>query len=197
MNIRKACLIILFLAVSICNPCLNVNMVGAQSTALEPVTIQLRWFHQFQFAGYYAAIEKGFYAEEGLRVSLREFEPGKDRIAPVLEGKAQYGVGDPSLLKLRLLGQPLVVLAQIFQHSPSVLITRRESGVFSPEELAGHDYTRSTAFERGFVIEGLTTYYGDYWDCSTCDNSKEPTEAQNKKLIKFLSEPEYRARFTS
>ena len=137
MNIRKACLIVLFLAVSICNPCLNANMVGAQSTVLEPVTIQLRWFHQFQFAGYYAAIEKGFYAEEGLRVSLREFEPGKDRIAPVLEGKAQYGVGDPSLLKLRMQGQPLVVLAQIFQHSPSVLITRRESGVFSPEELAG------------------------------------------------------------
>ncbi|MGB5422605.1 MAG: ABC transporter substrate-binding protein, partial [Desulfobacterales bacterium] len=112
-------------------------MVGAQSTVLEPVTIQLRWFHQFQFAGYYAAIEKGFYAEEGLRVSLREFEPGKDRIAPVLEGKAQYGVGDPSLLKLRMQGQPLVVLAQIFQHSPSVLMTRRESGVFSPEELVG------------------------------------------------------------
>ena len=137
MNVRKACLIVLFLAVSICNPCLNANMVGAQSTVLEPVTIQLRWFHQFQFAGYYAAIEKGFYAEEGLRVSLREFEPGKDRIAPVLEGKAQYGVGDPSLLKLRMQGQPLVVLAQIFQHSPSVLITRRESGVFSPEELVG------------------------------------------------------------
>jgi len=43
---------------------------------LEPVAIQLRWYHQFQFADYYAAVEKGFYADEGLEVSLREFEPG-------------------------------------------------------------------------------------------------------------------------
>jgi two-component system sensor histidine kinase EvgS len=116
---------------------LNVGAVCAQKASPEPVTLQLRWFHQFQFAGYYAAIEKGFYAEEGLQVSLREFEPGKDRIAPVLEGKAQYGVGDPALLRLRFQGKPVVVLAQIFQHSPSVLITLRESGILSPDELDG------------------------------------------------------------
>ncbi len=113
----------------------NVDVVCAQKSALGPVTIQLRWFHQFQFAGYYAAIEKGFYAEEGLQVSLREFEPGKDRIAPILEGKAQYGVGGPSLLKIRTEGHPVVVLAQIFQHSPGVLVTLKESGIFSPYEL--------------------------------------------------------------
>ena len=114
-----------------------VVVACAQSPALEPVTIQLRWFHQFQFAGYYAAIEKGFYAEEGLEVSLREFEPGKGRSASVLEGKAQYGVGDPSLLKLRMGGKPVVVLAQIFQHSPQVLIARRDSGIYEPPDLVG------------------------------------------------------------
>ena len=113
----------------------NVEVVCAQKSALEQVTIQLRGFHQFQFAGHYAAIEKGFYADEGLQVSLREFEPGKDRIAPILEGKAQYGVGGPSLLKIRTEGHPVVVLAQIFQHSPSVLIALKESGIFSPYEL--------------------------------------------------------------
>ena len=135
MNILHKPLTIAFLAVFIFISGLNVDFVGAQNTALEPVTIQLRWFHQFQFAGYYAAIEKGFYADEGLQVSLREFEPGKDRIAPILEGKAQYGVGDPAILKLRAQGKPVVVLAQIFQHSPSVLITLKESGIFSPYEL--------------------------------------------------------------
>ena len=50
----------------------------AAMPALEPVTIQLRWSHQFQFAGYYAALEKGFYAEEGLDVILREAGPGQD-----------------------------------------------------------------------------------------------------------------------
>jgi len=111
--------------------------VWATQPHLEPVTIQLRWFHQFQFAGYYAAIEQGFYAEEGLQVSLREFEPGINRIVPVLEGKAQYGVGDPALLNLRNQGKPVVVLSQIFQHSHTVLIARRESAIFSADELVG------------------------------------------------------------
>ena len=115
----------------------NVEVVCAQKSAVEPVTIQLRWFHQFQFAGYYAAIEKGFYAEEGLQVSLREFEPGKDRVAPVLGGKAQYGVGGSPVLKMRAEGQPLVLLAQIFQHSAAVLVTKRDSGILSPHELVG------------------------------------------------------------
>ena len=105
--------------------------------ALEPVAIQLRWHHQFQFAGYYAAVEKGFYADEGLEVSLREFEPGMNRIAPVLDGRAQYGIADSSLLKLRQQGSPVVVLAQIFQHSPEVLIARRDSGIYEPDDLVG------------------------------------------------------------
>jgi ABC-type amino acid transport substrate-binding protein/ABC-type nitrate/sulfonate/bicarbonate transport system substrate-binding protein len=116
---------------------LSVFPALAAQSALEPVTIQLRWFHQFQFAGYYAAIEKGFYADEGLQVSLRPFQPGQDRIAPVLKGNAQYGVGDPGLLALRDQGKLVVVLAQIFQHSPAVLISRRESGIFSADELVG------------------------------------------------------------
>jgi two-component system sensor histidine kinase EvgS len=103
----------------------------------EPVTIQLRWHHQFQFAGFYAAIENGYYADEGLQVSLREFEPGKDRIAPVLDGRAHYGVGDPSLLLLRARGKPVVVLAQIFQHNPGVLITLRRSDILSADQLIG------------------------------------------------------------
>jgi ABC-type nitrate/sulfonate/bicarbonate transport system substrate-binding protein len=54
-----------------------------------------------------------------------------------LEGRAQYGVGDIGILKLHSQGKPVVVLAQIFQHSPSILMTKRESNIFSPYELAG------------------------------------------------------------
>ncbi len=110
---------------------------AAQPPKFEPVTIQLRWSHQFQFAGYYAALEKGYYADEGLDVTLAEAAAGKDRIKPVLDGQAQYGIGDAGILKLRSDGLPLVVLAQIFQHSPNILITRRDSNIFGPYELAG------------------------------------------------------------
>ncbi|HDY86762.1 MAG TPA: transporter substrate-binding domain-containing protein, partial [bacterium] len=102
---------------------------------LELVTLQLRWFHQFQFAGYYAAKEKGFYAEEGLNVEFRVLDTSKDHIQSVLDGDADYGVADFGLLVERMRGKPVVLLKQIYQHSPLILMTLKESGITRPHEL--------------------------------------------------------------
>ena len=90
--------------------------------SLEQVTLQLKWQHQFQFAGYYAAISQGYYREVGMDVSLRESQPDEDPVQYVLEGKAQFGVGTSELILLHHFNQPVVVLAVIFQHSPLALI---------------------------------------------------------------------------
>ncbi len=103
----------------------------------ETVTVQLKWKHQFQFAGYYAAKARGFYAREGLDVTLRERDAGKNAVEEVLSGAAQYGVDDVSLLFFRLEGKPVVLLAQVFQHSPMVLLAKRDSGIVSPYEMVG------------------------------------------------------------
>ena len=105
--------------------------------ALDTVTLQLKWSHAFQFAGYYAAKEKGYYHEAGLDVVIQEASPGDDPLKKVLGGKAQYGVGNSSLLLARNSGQPVVVLAAIFQHSPVVLIARRHGPVQAIHDLAG------------------------------------------------------------
>ena len=97
------------------------NPLRAQ--ALEEVTLQLKWTHAFQFAGYYVALEKGFYKEAGLDVTILEATPGIDPIEKVLNGDAHFGVGTSSLLLSRQDGKPLKVLSVIFQHSPQVLIT--------------------------------------------------------------------------
>jgi len=91
----------------------------------EHVTLQLKWQHQFQFAGYYAAQDKGYYRDAGLDVTLREAQPGIDPVQAVVDGKAQYGIGSSGLLMRRAAGQPVVVLASIFQHSPNALAVRR------------------------------------------------------------------------
>ncbi|WP_338767219.1 PAS domain S-box protein [Massilia sp. METH4] len=93
--------------------------------ALERVTVQLKWHHQFQFAGYYAAQDKGYYRDEGLEVTLQEGRPDTDPVQAVLAGRAQYGVGGSNLLLHRAAGKPVVVLASIFQHSAAALFTRR------------------------------------------------------------------------
>lgn len=51
---------------------------GISTASLEKVSLQLVWKHQFEFAGFYAAIEKGFYRSQGLEVELREYEHGVD-----------------------------------------------------------------------------------------------------------------------
>lgn len=106
-------------------------------TYAETVTLQLKWTHQFQFAGYYAAIEKGFYREEGLDVILKEGYPGINLVQEVVTGHATFGVDNTSLLVERDKGAPIKVIAAIFQHSPQVLISRKDSGIVSPHDLKG------------------------------------------------------------
>lgn len=110
------------------------------AVAAERVTLQLKWTHAFQFAGYYAALEKGYYREAGLEVEIVPAKPGLDVVQTVLSGKAQYGVGTSSLLLAHHAGQPVVVLGVIFQHSPLVLVVRApeaQRGLQGVHDLAG------------------------------------------------------------
>jgi PAS domain S-box-containing protein len=95
--------------------------------AAEKVTIQLKWLHQFQFAGYYAAQDQGYYRDAGLDVTLLEARPGTDPLQTVMQGQAQYGVGNTTLLLARGIGQPVVVLASVFQHSGATLLRRLDA----------------------------------------------------------------------
>ncbi len=113
---------------------LSGGQAGAQG---ERVVLQLKWQHQFQFAGYYAAVANGYYRDAGLEVELREAVPGKDPVEEVLSGRAHFGVGTSELVLLRAQGKPVVVLAAIYQHSPLVLLARAEGGVGSLPDL--HD----------------------------------------------------------
>ncbi|MFZ6863859.1 diguanylate cyclase domain-containing protein [Undibacterium sp. Ji67W] len=105
--------------------------------ALEKVNLQLKWTHEFQFAGYYAAKEKGYYDQVGLDVNIREADPSLDVNEEVVSGRAQYGVGTSSLILERKAGKPLVVLAVIFQHSPQIILLRNGSTAQSVHDIKG------------------------------------------------------------
>jgi ABC-type nitrate/sulfonate/bicarbonate transport system substrate-binding protein len=107
----------------------------AHEENLEKVNLQLRWFHQFQFAGYYAAKEKGFYKDAGLEVNIIEGGTDTDVMNEVISNKAEYGVQTPSIIVDRMSGSPVVVLAAIFQHSPVALIVNRANEIDAPSQL--------------------------------------------------------------
>jgi diguanylate cyclase (GGDEF)-like protein len=117
--------------------CTATHALPASDSELQQIDFQLRWKHQFQFAGYYAAIAQGYYREEGLEVRLHQGAPGVTPVEEVLAGRAQYGESNSELLFERLNGQPLVALAAIFQHSPSVLLARADAGVRTVHDLQG------------------------------------------------------------
>ncbi|MBI1754102.1 MAG: ABC transporter substrate-binding protein [Acidobacteria bacterium] len=101
------------------------------------MTLQLKWAHQFQFAGYYVAQARGYYAEAGLEVALREAGPGRLPLKVVEGGQAEFGVSDMEVFQAYQEGRPLVSLGVVFQHSPSVIISLRKSGILRPADLAG------------------------------------------------------------
>lgn len=109
----------------------------AHDRTLDVVTLQLKWTHAFQFAGYYAAQEQGYYREAGLDVRFLEAAPGTDVVDAVVSGKADFGVGTSSLLLSRRAGLPVVALAVVFQHSPQVLVARGDAFAQSIGDLAG------------------------------------------------------------
>jgi diguanylate cyclase (GGDEF)-like protein/PAS domain S-box-containing protein len=104
-------------------------------TANEKVVLQLKWLHQFQFAGYYAAKEKGFYAEAGFDVTIKQRNSLVTPVEAVLDKKADYGIIGSSIILDRMKGLPVVALGAVFQHSPLVLITRADSKLLGPYEL--------------------------------------------------------------
>nr|CRH05722.1 putative Histidine kinase with NMT1 domain, Bacterial extracellular solute-binding proteins, family 3 domain, PAS domain, PAS 3 domain, PAS domain, PAS 3 domain, HisKA domain, HATPase domain, two Response regulator receiver domains and Hpt domain [Candidatus Magnetococcus massalia] len=110
---------------------------SGQAAPPEKLTIQLKWQHQFQFAGYYMAQAKGYFAQEGLEVTLRPRNPATSPIDDVLQKRADYGIADAGLLLARLQGQPVVLVGQFFQYSPLVLVTTKASGIRTPYDLKG------------------------------------------------------------
>ena len=111
-------------------------------TAAQPATarvrLQLKWTPQAQFAGYYAANARGFYAAEGVDVTIL---PGGATFAAedvVAAGGADIGVGWlSSLLVAREAGKPLVNIAQVFGASGMREIAFRASGIKSPADFRG------------------------------------------------------------
>ena len=96
---------------------------------LKKVSLQLSWFDQFQFAGYYMAKEKGFYKDAGLDVEIKPFQFGIDIPKEVSDGKLDFAVGRETLILERTKDRNIVALYALFQATPLILVSTKESGI--------------------------------------------------------------------
>ncbi len=106
-----------------------ISSLQSLANDYTPVSLQLKWRHQFQFAGYYAAQLKGFYKEKGLDVSMIEGAVDRPPVAEVINGDADFGITGCDILYDFVQQKPVVITSVIFQHSPYVFMALKKSGI--------------------------------------------------------------------
>ncbi|MBI9057468.1 MAG: ABC transporter substrate-binding protein [Labilibaculum sp.] len=132
--IRNLKIEFLFLFFLLCIPLSSSSKPTNSPPKTEKIKLQLKYFHQFQFAGYYAALHKGYYKNAGLDVEI--IEGGTiNSIETVVSGQADYGIAANDILIERINKQPIVLLACIFQSSPSVFLSLEKSNIHTAHDL--------------------------------------------------------------
>ncbi len=127
----------------------NVDLIEKHREPLTPVSVQLNWHHQFEFAGFYAALQQGYFKEQGLEVTLKSWQPGISPEEEVSERRADFGVAYSSAVVDFITGAPIKLAFANFQISPMVLLSK--SPVQQLEDLSG-----KTVMSHGSVdIEAL------------------------------------------
>ena len=133
----------LALVAAACGDSDDTTTTAAAAAPVEPVELvdvqlQLQWFTQSQFAGYYAAVDQGFYEELGLNVEI--LEGGVDIVPAVVldSGAADFALSwVPRALVPREEGLDIVNIAQPFQRSATLQVAFADSGISTVDDLAG------------------------------------------------------------
>ena len=111
---------------------------GEECTEPDDVGLQLQWFAQSQFAGYYVALDNGFYEEACLNVEI--LEGGVDIVPQqvLATGGAEFGLAwVPKALVSREGGADIINIAQVFERSGTLEVSFADSGIEGPEDWAG------------------------------------------------------------
>jgi NitT/TauT family transport system substrate-binding protein len=109
-----------------------------EDVKLKKVILRLKWVHQAQFAGFYTAVEKGYYEEVGLDVEIRPGGADFPSVQMIASGTEHFGVtGADQILMAREKGVPVKALSAIYRKTPFVLFSLKDSGVTTMEDLVG------------------------------------------------------------
>lgn len=176
-----------------------LGLFCCQLQAQEPVTLQLKWTHQFQFAGYYMAKHKGFYKEVGLDVNIL---PAKlsmpDSFDAVAQGEVQFGIGHSGVLQQRIAGKPLVAMAAILQFTPYCWMVKDSSDIFHARDFITKRVTTSGKRENtellimlqrsGINTDRLAHYEGDNPTRAWIDNKVDAMQVYVTDLPYYMAQ---------
>ncbi len=153
--------------------------------AQDKVTLQLQWLHAFQFAGYYAALQQGYYRAAGLDVDIREGGAGFDVMKVLQDGKADFGVCTTNVLLEKPQDPQVTVLGVIYQHSPAIILVPSRAGINTLSELKGRRLMDSPATPD--VVAMLKHEGVDYAALPRVEHNGDPRDLINGKADAFIS----------
>ncbi|MBF0287767.1 MAG: transporter substrate-binding domain-containing protein [SAR324 cluster bacterium] len=166
-----------------------------QKSKFDKVTLQLLWKNQFEFAGYYAAQEKGFYRDAGLDVGIKEYDVGINITERVLSQKTDFGVGDSTLILDKLNGKNVFLLSAIFQHSPVVLLAKKRSDLETVNDLKGKKIMTSGYGAGGASLTAMLKSNGvqqdDYTKLAHTFNIDDLVSGRTDAMSAYLSNQPY------
>ena len=134
---------------------LLLNILSFSLGADEKISLQLLWKHQFEFAGFYMAKEKGFYKDEGLELTIKEFDFGVNIVNDVMSRKTDIGIGRSSLVLNKLNGIDLVLLNALYQSSPYVLVSKERNDLQSVSDFIDKKIMLSDDLESVAAISSM------------------------------------------
>lgn len=169
-----------FIMVLLTTGCNSANQPAVAAAPPTSVNVQLAWVNSSEYAGFYEAEEKGYYANENLAVKLNELGDAAP-IDQVVNGKADFGITSADiLLSARAKGAPVVAIATIFQRSPVAFISLAEKNITRPQDLVGKKVLVHFDGTTGLVYKALLAAQG-------IDPSKVQgvprTDFSNKQLL--------------
>jgi len=121
----------------------------------EKISLQLLWKHQFEFAGYYMAKEKGFYKDVGLEIEIKEFKFGINIISDVLNGTSDIGISHSDVILEKLRGKKLLILNAMLQSSPYVLISQKRNDLRTIKDFKNKKIMISNDLEANAAISSM------------------------------------------
>ncbi len=162
---------------------------------LQKVTLELLWKHQFEFAGYYMAIEKGFYKEAGIEVELKEYDFGTNISKDVNDGKAEFGIGRSSLVLDKIIGLDVYLLMPVLQNSPFVLMCKKRPDIKNISDLKGkkimatQSHIAMASLNAMFKVNQMTNK--DFTEISHSFNIQDLIDGKTDAMSVYLTNEPY------
>ena len=129
--------LLLLIATALCLA--SCQHTSSSDSGLTKVTLQADWYPQPEHGGFFTALVKGYYKEEGLDVTIVPLGPYLSVDKQVSSGSAQFGMeSSDHILEAIAAGQPLVAVAATMQRDPQGIMVRKGSAIYSFAELNGH-----------------------------------------------------------